>query len=147
MCAFAEAGADASDPPPAARLLVSYGEDLASSGAAQVGDAFTDDPEADALIKADPNAFLLGVLFTQGIPAERAWAGPWRLAQRLGHLDLARLAAEPEAVEAAFAARPVSPPFQAHAAALGLRRPPRSCWPSMEGTRLASGRAAPASST
>jgi uncharacterized HhH-GPD family protein len=87
-------------------LLVAYGRHLAAEGAAQVGGAFTDVPEADALVKSSPNAFLLGVLFTQGIPAERAWAGPWLLAQRLGHLDLARLAAEPEAVEAAFTLKP-----------------------------------------
>lgn len=92
--------------PDSGALLVAYGRELASAGAAQVGSAFTDVPEADGLVKASPNAFLLGVLFTQGIPAERAWAGPWLLAQRLGHLDLARLAAEPDAVEAAFTRRP-----------------------------------------
>ncbi|HEY3317301.1 MAG TPA: hypothetical protein VGK50_02595 [Coriobacteriia bacterium] len=92
--------------PPVAALLVELGARLAASGDAQVGDAFTDDPAADALIKSSPNAFLLGVLFTQGIPAERAWAGPSLLAQRLGHLDLRRLAAEPDAVEGAFAGPP-----------------------------------------
>lgn len=91
---------------PVAALLVSLGEDLAASGAAQVGDAFTDVPEADGLVKSSPNAFLLGVLFTQGIPAERAWAGPWLLSQRLGHLDLERLAGEQDAVEGAFAQPP-----------------------------------------
>ncbi len=89
-----------------AARLVAHGEDLAASGDAQVGDAFTDDLEADALIKSDPNAFLIGVLFTQGIPAERAWAGPWLLKQRLGHLDLVRLAGERVAVAEAVAARP-----------------------------------------
>lgn len=89
-----------------AALLVAFGEELAAAGAAQVGSSFTDIPEADAFIKSDPNAFLIGVLFTQGIPAERAWAGPWLLSQRLGHFDLARLAAEPEAVAAAFARPP-----------------------------------------
>jgi endonuclease-3 len=89
-----------------ATRLVAYAEDLAATGDAQVGDAFTDIPEADALIKADPNAFLLGMLFTQGIPAERAWAGPWLLEQRLGHLDLARLASERAAVAEAVARTP-----------------------------------------
>jgi uncharacterized HhH-GPD family protein len=87
-------------------LLLAYAEELAAAGAAQVGEGFTDIPEADALIKASPNAFLLGVLFTQGIPAERAWAGPWLLQQRLGHLDLPRLAAERDAVAGAFARPP-----------------------------------------
>ncbi len=87
--------------------LLRYGRELAAAGAAQVGDAFTDDDEADALIKSCPEAFLLGVLFTQGIPAERAWRGPGELRRRLGHLDLARLAAETEAVREAFARRPM----------------------------------------
>ncbi len=85
---------------------MALGRKLVASGAAQVGGSFTDVPEADALVKSSPNAFLLGVLFTQGIPAERAWAGPWELSRRLGHLDLERLACEREAVEEAFARRP-----------------------------------------
>lgn len=86
--------------------LLAFGAELASEGAAQVGGAFTDVPEADALVKSSPEAFLLAVLFTQGIPAERAWAGPYRLAERLGHLDLARLAGERGAVDAAVCAPP-----------------------------------------
>ena len=89
-----------------AARLVAYGRELAASGDAQVGDAFTDIPAADALVKSDANAFLLAVLFTQGIPAERAWAGPYLLSQRLGHLDLGRLASERSAVAEAMAQRP-----------------------------------------
>ncbi len=86
--------------------LRAAGEELAFLGAAQDGDAFTPLSEADALIKSSPEAFLLGVLFTQGVPAERAWAGPYLLRERLGHLDLARLATETEAVARAFAQPP-----------------------------------------
>jgi len=86
--------------------LAEYGEQLAREGVAQVGGAFTDVPEADALVKSSPEAFLLAVLFTQGIPAERAWAGPYLLRQRLGHLDLVRLATEREAVDEAVCATP-----------------------------------------
>ncbi len=89
-----------------AARLIAYGVELAATGDAQVGDVFTDIPEADALIKADPNAFLVGVLFTQGIPAERAWAGPYLLSQRLGHLDLGRLATERATVADAVSRRP-----------------------------------------
>ena len=78
--------------------LLAFGRELEEQGAAQVGGSFTGSPEADALLEEDPNAFLLGVLFTQGIPAERAWAGPYLLKQRLGHLDVHRLASEPESV-------------------------------------------------
>lgn len=86
--------------------LRAYGEELRERGDAQVGGAFTDIPEADRLLKERPEAFLLGVLFTQGVPAERAWAGPYLLIQRLGHLDLERLASEPEAVREAVAHPP-----------------------------------------
>jgi endonuclease-3 len=89
----------------AARLLA-FGEELAAEGAVQVGGAFTDMAEADELVKASPRAFLFGVLFTQGVPAQRAWAGPWLLKERLGHLDLERLAAERGEVDAAVCARP-----------------------------------------
>jgi uncharacterized HhH-GPD family protein len=89
-----------------ARELVAYGRDLARAGAVQAGSAFTDIVEADDLIKSSPEAFVLGVLFTQGISAERAWAGPWLLGERLGHLDLRRLASEPEAVDAALSRPP-----------------------------------------
>lgn len=89
-----------------AALLRAFGEDLAADNAAQAGGAFTDQPEADALIKESAEAFLLGVLFTQGIPAERAWAGPYLLARRLGHLDLARIARDEPAVARAVATPP-----------------------------------------
>jgi len=88
------------------RDLASWGECLAREGVAQTGGAFTDAPEADAFLRSRPDAFLIGVLFTQGIPAERAWAGPYLLSQRLGHFDLRRLAEERESVAAAFARPP-----------------------------------------
>lgn len=87
--------------------LVAYGRELEAAGAAQVGDSFSGDQDADALLAANPAAFLIGVLFTQGIPAERAWAGPYLLRERLGHLDLERLAAEPDAVREAVQRPPM----------------------------------------
>lgn len=90
---------------PGAELL-RLGRELASSGDAQVGDGFSGHAQADAFLESSPEAFLIGVLFTQGIPAERAWAGPWLLRERLGHFDLDRLAREPGAVEDAVAAPP-----------------------------------------
>ncbi|HEY5505939.1 MAG TPA: hypothetical protein VIK83_00440 [Coriobacteriia bacterium] len=86
--------------------IAAFGDELAREGVAQVGGAFTDIPEADALVKSSPAAFLLAVLFTQGISAERAWAGPYLLARRLGHLDLARLAKERSAVDEAVCRTP-----------------------------------------
>jgi uncharacterized HhH-GPD family protein len=80
--------------------------ELHSAGTIQVGGSFTDHEQADALVRSDPNAFLLGVLFTQGIPAERAWAGPYLLSERLGHLDLGRLRRERASVAEAVARPP-----------------------------------------
>lgn len=89
-----------------ARAIVAYGRELAEVGAVQIGGAFTPNPEADAFVKASPEAFLIGVLFTQGIPAERAWSGPYLLSQRLGHFDVDRIAKSPQKVAAAFAKAP-----------------------------------------
>lgn len=93
-------------PAAAASELRRFGEELAASGAAQADGRFTDDPAADELVERSPNAFLLGVLFTQGIAAERAWAGPHLLAERLGHLDMRRLARERSEVARAVAGPP-----------------------------------------
>lgn len=90
-----------------AAALIAYGRELEAQGAAQIGGSFSGRPEADALIEWDPNAFLFGMLFTQGIPAERAWSGPWLLRERLGTLDPAYLATHPEEVRAAVQAAPM----------------------------------------
>jgi len=94
-------------PNPVGSELLAYGLELAELGAAQVGGSFTGDPRADALIESSPNAFLLGVLFTQGIPAERAWMGPWLLRERLGSIELRFLAGNREAVRAAVQQPPM----------------------------------------
>jgi uncharacterized HhH-GPD family protein len=87
--------------------LIDYAEELARAGAAQVGSSFTHVEGADDLLRSTPEAFVIGVLFTQGIPAERAWAGPYLLAKRLGGpFDLRVLADEPERVAAAVAETP-----------------------------------------
>lgn len=46
-------------------------------------------PDADALLDRDPLALLVGMLLDQQFPMERAFAGPYVLAQRMGvdHLD------------------------------------------------------------
>lgn len=80
----------------------------AASGDPSVASAseLTMDPAVDQLVRQDPFAFLLGVIFDQGIPYERAWAGPHHLLRRLGHLDPMRIASEPEQVRTAVHAPP-----------------------------------------
>jgi uncharacterized HhH-GPD family protein len=65
-------------------------------------------PEADALLSKDPLALLIGMVLDQQIPLEWAFAGPAELRTRLGRdLDARDLAAmDPEALAAAFSARP-----------------------------------------
>jgi uncharacterized HhH-GPD family protein len=67
-------------------------------------------PDADRMLSTDPLALLLGMLLDQQFPMERAFAGPYVLAQRIGvtTLDAAALAAhDPETLTAAFALTPV----------------------------------------
>ena len=69
----------------------------------------TQDPAADELLGRDPLALLLGMLFDQQFPMERAFAGPRLLAERMGvdTLSAAQLAdADPEQVAAWFQGPP-----------------------------------------
>ncbi len=56
----------------------------------------TKDREADRFLREHPNAALLGLLYDQRVRAEFAFTGPVRLHRRLGHLDMARIAAMDE---------------------------------------------------
>jgi uncharacterized HhH-GPD family protein len=80
--------------------LLAHGRELEEQGAAQVGDGFSGHAVADRLVRDSANAFLVAVLFTQGIPAERAWKAPWMLKERLGTFDLAVLSDEDRVREA-----------------------------------------------
>lgn len=67
------------------------------------------DADADALLDRDPFALLVGMLLDQQMPMERAFAGPARLADRLGtpdRLDPAAIAAADPDGFAALMARP-----------------------------------------
>jgi uncharacterized HhH-GPD family protein len=67
------------------------------------------DDAADALLASDPFALLVGMLLDQQFPMERAFAGPYVLASRMGtdRLDPAAVAAaDPDA----FAAMMAGPP-------------------------------------
>lgn len=53
---------------------------------------FTHIIEADNMIWNNPLAYLFAVILDQGMKAERVWEIPFLLKQRLGHLDVHRLA-------------------------------------------------------
>ena len=52
--------------------------------------------ESDALLNDDPLALLIGMQLDQQVPMEWAFMGPNTLKQRLGHLDVGRIAAMDE---------------------------------------------------
>lgn len=74
----------------------------------------TSNADADALLSEDPFALLVGMLLDQQIAMEVAFAGPRKIADRLGGLD-ARLIAEadPEAFAALCAQSPAVHRFPA----------------------------------
>ena len=68
---------------------------------------YTGDPEADALLAADPMALLIGFVLDQQVSVQKAFSGPLELRRRVGTLDAAELAAmDPGDFEAAFRERP-----------------------------------------
>jgi uncharacterized HhH-GPD family protein len=67
------------------------------------------EPEADALLAADPLALLIGMLLDQQVPMERAFAAPAELVRRLGRsrLDARELAEhDPDALVELFSTPP-----------------------------------------
>jgi len=67
----------------------------------------TDDPAADQLLTDDPLALLIGMLLDQQVAMETAFAGPLKIAQRVGTLDPAAIAGyDPDAFAAAFSQTP-----------------------------------------
>jgi uncharacterized HhH-GPD family protein len=88
--------------------ILAYGSTLDPAIQSATGTPnFTANEQANRLLMTDPFAFLVSVIFDQGIVAERAWEAPFELKQRLGHLDPARIATETDAVQTAIATPPM----------------------------------------
>lgn len=67
----------------------------------------TGDPEADHLLTSDPFALLVGMLLDQQVTMESAFAGPSKIAQRMGGLDVRSVAdADPDEFVALCATPP-----------------------------------------
>ena len=54
--------------------------------------AWTHDPAANRLLETDPLALLIGLVLDQQVKMEKAFAGPYELKRRLGHLDVRKIA-------------------------------------------------------
>ena len=68
----------------------------------------TGDPEADHLLSTDPFALLVGMLLDQQVTMESAFSGPRKIADRMGSLDVAAIAAAGPEDFAALCATPPS---------------------------------------
>jgi uncharacterized HhH-GPD family protein len=68
---------------------------------------WTDNPEANRLLETDPLALLIGLVLDQQVKMEKAFAGPYELKSRIGHLDAAKIASmDPDKLGAVFRERP-----------------------------------------
>src|SRR2546423_8171604 len=68
---------------------------------------WTQDPAANELLESDPLALLIGLVLDQQVKMEKAFAGPYELKQRLGHLDARRIASmNPDELDRVFRQRP-----------------------------------------
>jgi uncharacterized HhH-GPD family protein len=65
---------------------------------------FTNSDEANELLAADPLALLIGFALDQQVPVQTAFAGPLKIKERLGTLEIAHR--DPAEVEAAFREKP-----------------------------------------
>ena len=68
---------------------------------------WTDSPEANELLEADPLALLIGLVLDQQVKMEKAFRGPYDLKARLGHLDARKIAdMDPDKLVKVFRERP-----------------------------------------
>jgi uncharacterized HhH-GPD family protein len=73
----------------------------------QQGQSATGTPEADTLLRENPNALLIAVLLDQQVQAELAFEGPHKIRERIGHLDMAKMAEMPlEELKTVFGEKP-----------------------------------------
>jgi uncharacterized HhH-GPD family protein len=65
------------------------------------------DPAADELLESNPFALLVGMMLDQQIPMEVAFAGPRKIAERIGDVDAREIADyDPDAFLALFSEKP-----------------------------------------
>lgn len=68
---------------------------------------WTDNPAANELLETVPLALLIGLVLDQQVKMEKAFAGPYELKRRLGHLDVRKIASmDPDTLNAVFRERP-----------------------------------------
>jgi uncharacterized HhH-GPD family protein len=72
-----------------------------------MGFMLSQQPAADGLLDEDPLALVIGMVLDQQVPLEKAFSGPYVLAERLGHVpDAAEIAGMDEDTLVAIFSRP-----------------------------------------
>src|SRR5256885_14608077 len=81
---------------------------------------WTQDPAANELLETDSLALLIGMVLDQQVKMEKAFAGPYELKRRLGHLDVRTIASmDPERLDKVFRERPALHRFPGNMARRG----------------------------
>lgn len=86
--------------------ILRFGDELDEVEASRLTTVLTNNPAANELLVTDAWGFLCGVICDYQMPADRAWATPYNLAQRLGEWSAEVVAGDPRAVELAFVGPP-----------------------------------------
>jgi len=71
--------------------LIEFGEENKFKGIV-IENYFTPNREAEKFLLDNPLAFVFAVILDQSIKAERAWEAPFEIKNRIGHLDIHKIA-------------------------------------------------------
>ena len=88
------------------RGILQFGDVLAGRDPGRLNPTLTDNEAANELLVSDDWAFLAGVIGDYQMPAERAWAVPYKLSRRLGGWSVELVANHPNRVLEAFRGPP-----------------------------------------
>jgi uncharacterized HhH-GPD family protein len=88
------------------QALLDFGAAIDESGSTRARPTLVEDDPANEFLIADDWAFLAGVIGDYQMPAERAWAVPYRLSRRLGGWGIDLIAENPQRVLDAFLGPP-----------------------------------------
>ena len=88
------------------RSLLDFGDELDAVEASRLSTVLTANEPANTLLVTDSWGFLCGVICDYQMPADRAWATPYNLSQRLGGWSVELVATNPDAVHRAFVGPP-----------------------------------------
>lgn len=86
--------------------LLAFGDELDAIEASRLSTVLTNNRPANDFLLSDDWAFLCGVICDYQMPADRAWATPFNLSQRLGGWTVGLVADNPDRVRSAFLGPP-----------------------------------------